>query len=45
MSLLNADGNPMRYDNLGSAGLMVSEISFGVMSMFESADDGRALRG
>ena len=38
MSLLNADGNPMRYNSLGSTGLMVSELSFGVMSMFEFAD-------
>eukprot|EP01045_Picozoa_sp_COSAG04_P000263 COSAG04_NODE_5_length_50521_cov_24.772639_40_plen_179_part_00 len=32
MSLLNADGNPMRYNNLGGTGLMVSEVSFGTMT-------------
>jgi voltage-dependent potassium channel beta subunit len=32
MSLLNADGNPMRYNNLGESGLMVSEVSFGTMT-------------
>jgi hypothetical protein len=32
MSLLNIDGNPMRFNNLGDSGLMVSEISFGTVS-------------
>ena len=32
MSLLNVDGNPMRYNNLGDSGLMVSEVSFGTMT-------------
>lgn len=35
MSLLNADGRKMRYNNLGGTGLMVSEISFG--SAFDEA--------
>jgi aryl-alcohol dehydrogenase-like predicted oxidoreductase len=39
MSLLNADGNPMRYNPLGATGLMVSELSFGIMSLFEMDDD------
>ena len=42
MSLLNADGNPMRYNPLGATGLMVSELSFGIMSLFEM-DDGHAV--
>lgn len=27
MSLLNSAGTPMRYNNLGATGLMVSELS------------------
>ena len=42
MSLLNADGRKMRYNNLGGTGLMVSEISFGSAFEFCSAS---CLRG
>ena len=42
MSLLNADGNPMRFNNLGDSGLMVSEISFGTMTF---SDVDRAATG
>ena len=40
MSLLNIDGNPMRFNNLGDSGLMVSEISFGTVSLVHTCSKG-----
>ena len=36
-TLMNADGRPMPYRNLGDTGLMVSALSFGAMGF--NADD------